>query len=323
VRLLHIGNAVVDLVLPIERFPTSGGDIVAASSRLVAGGGVNVMLAATRQGLPVAYGGAHGTSPMGDLVRSTLHEAGVELLQPPTPGLDTGLVVALVEPSGERTFVTTVGTEANLGAEQLAQLEVRDDDLVYLSGYGLLPSATGEARSRWLADLPASVGVFFDPGPLGASIPSPVLDAVLARTDWFSANATESLALTGADDPAVAARILARRTGRRAVIVRTGAQGCLLIVDGGANDSVHLVAAPSVAAVDTSGAGDTHAGVFLAAIAAGLDAPAAAQRATVAAALSVTRPGPDTAPTAAEVEAFLEERGSGLGVGRSGSSTGP
>jgi sugar/nucleoside kinase (ribokinase family) len=302
-RLLYVGNAVVDLVLPVERLPTPGGDVLAASSRLVAGGGVNVMLAAARQGLPVAYGGAHGTGPMGDLVRSALREAGIEVLSDPVRELDTGLIVTLVQPDGERTFVTTVGAEGHLDADQLDRLQVRDGDLVHLSGYGLLRPGSAEARGQWLADLPETVGVFFDPGPLGASIPPGVRDAVLARTDWFSANAPEAAVFTGSDDPPTAARILAGRTGRRAVIVRTGAYGCVLIEAGG---PTRLIPAPAVQVVDTSGAGDVHAGVFLAAIAAGADAPAAARRATVAAALSVTRAGPDTAPSAAELTAFLD-----------------
>ena len=60
-----------------------------------------------------------------------------------------------------------------------------------------------------------------------------------------------------------------------------------------------------VDAVDTNGAGDTHAGVFIAALAHGADPLEAARRANAAAALSVTRPGPATAPTAAELAEFL------------------
>jgi sugar/nucleoside kinase (ribokinase family) len=60
-----------------------------------------------------------------------------------------------------------------------------------------------------------------------------------------------------------------------------------------------------VRAIDANGAGDTHAGVFIAALARGTAPPAAARRANAAAALSVTRPGPATAPTARELARFL------------------
>jgi sugar/nucleoside kinase (ribokinase family) len=57
--------------------------------------------------------------------------------------------------------------------------------------------------------------------------------------------------------------------------------------------------------LDTNGAGDTHTGTFIAALAGGADELSAARAANAAAALSVTRRGPATAPTAAELTRFL------------------
>ena len=61
------------------------------------------------------------------------------------------------------------------------------------------------------------------------------------------------------------------------------------------------VAAPAVRAVDTTGAGDAHTGVLLASLAAGHDVEAALRTATRAATISVTRVGPATTPTPAEL----------------------
>jgi ribokinase len=70
------------------------------------------------------------------------------------------------------------------------------------------------------------------------------------------------------------------------------------------------VAAFEVAAVDTTGAGDTFLGAFLAARDGGAGPEAALRRASAAAAIQVTRAGAaDAIPTAAEVAAFLAERG--------------
>jgi sugar/nucleoside kinase (ribokinase family) len=63
-----------------------------------------------------------------------------------------------------------------------------------------------------------------------------------------------------------------------------------------------------VDAVDTNGAGDAHTGTFVAALARGADALDAARTANAAAALSVTRRGPATAPSAAELARFLAGR---------------
>jgi ribokinase len=66
------------------------------------------------------------------------------------------------------------------------------------------------------------------------------------------------------------------------------------------------VAAPRVQAVDTTGAGDCFNGVFAAGLAEGLEVAAAAQRATAAAALSVTKVGArEGMPTREELDTFL------------------
>jgi sugar/nucleoside kinase (ribokinase family) len=88
------------------------------------------------------------------------------------------------------------------------------------------------------------------------------------------------------------------------VLVRAGAAGCLLA--GPSGPPVHVPGFP-VTAVDTTGAGDTHTGCFLAALAAGEPALAAVRRANAAAALSVTRHGPATAPATQELARFLAE----------------
>src|SRR5439155_1014058 len=83
-----------------------GGDMLATSSEVTAGGGFNVMSAAARHGLPVRYAGGHGTGPWGDLIRSALAAEGIALSRPTDQNRDTGFDVALVEPDAERTFVT-------------------------------------------------------------------------------------------------------------------------------------------------------------------------------------------------------------------------
>ena len=66
-----------------------------------------------------------------------------------------------------------------------------------------------------------------------------------------------------------------------------------------------LVPAPPVTMIDSTGAGDTHTGVLIAALAQGLDPLAAMRRANTAAAISVTRQGPATAPDRDELDHFL------------------
>ncbi len=183
--------------------------------------------------------------------------------------------MALVEADGERTFVTHLGAESLRQAGAWDLVRLRPGDAVYVSGYGLVPPGSGAILGAWAAALPPEVLLFVDPGPLAADIPAPVLDPVLARCDWWSCNQREGLLLTGASDPAEAARRLAGRTGQAGVIVRAGPDGCVLArraAGPGSDAAVSLsrIPAPAVTAVDTTGAGDAHAGVFLAALADGL-----------------------------------------------------
>lgn len=307
-RLLYLGNVVVDIVLDVPALPDRGGDVLARWSRLTPGGGFNVMAAAARQGLPVAYAGAHGTGPFGDLARAGLAAEGIEVLQPPTPGLDTGVVVAFVDDTGERTFVTSPGAEATLTAADLSGVTARPGDAAGLSGYGLVHPSNRGALLGWLAGLPAAATVVFDPGPLVMSIPPEALERVLRRADWLTCNAAEAAALTGEATAPAALRALAARLGGDSrpgagVLLRTGPDGCLL----SSFSATKPLAVPGfpVTELDSNGAGDTHTGAFIAALASGADPPEAARRANAAAAISVTRRGPATAPNASELAQFL------------------
>jgi sugar/nucleoside kinase (ribokinase family) len=309
-RLVFAGEAIVDLLMWVPALPERGGDMLAESAAIEVGGGFNIMAAAVRHGLPVVYAGGHGTGPWGDRVRVALAAEGIRLLRTPDPDADTGFDVALVEAGGERTFVTTLGAESlpEPGAWDLVR--VRPGDSVYVSGYGLVAPGSGRVLGAWAASLPPGILLFVDPGPLVADIPAAVLDPVLARCDWWSCNLREGALLTGSDDPAEAARRLVRRTGQADVIVRGGPGGCVVGLRGprpemGHGLSLSHIAAPAVTAVDTTGAGDAHSGVFLAGLAAGLTVGEAARRANAAAALTVTRAGAATSPTRAELHRFL------------------
>jgi sugar/nucleoside kinase (ribokinase family) len=319
-RLVFAGEAIVDVVMRVPALPQRGGDALATSAEILAGGGFNVMAAAMRQGLPVLYAGGHGTGPWGDVVRAALAAEGIERFRPPDPDRDTGFDVALVEPDAERTFVTHLGAESLSAPGAWDTVPVGPGDAVYVSGYGLVAPDSGAALGGWAAALPSGALLFVDPGPLVAQIPAAVLHPVLSRCDWLSCNHREASLLTnpgllahpgqggagpaGAPgDPAEAARRLLARGAAANILVRAGAAGCW-VAAGTEPEAVH-VRAPQVTAVDTTGAGDAHSGTFLAALADGLPALGAAARANAAAAFAVTRPGPATAPTRAELDAWL------------------
>lgn len=303
-RLLHVGPVIIDVVMEVDGVPEPGGGSFANSSRALPGGGFNVVSAAARAGCEVEYAGAHGTGPNGDLVRAALRDEGVRVAHPPRPAADTGFCVVMVDPSAERTFVTHLGAEMDLPLSDLHGLRPRSGDFVYTVGYSLLPGERAEDLVTWIGGLAPDVRLVLDPAPVVGMIPDAILDRVLPRVDVLSLSAAEAATLTGTSDRMAAVMALTERVGG-VVVLRVGAEGCLVAAPGSA--PVH-VPGFEVEAVDTNGAGDAHVGVFVAALATGEEVIAAARRANAAAALAVTRRGPATAPTAEELAAFLTDR---------------
>ena len=330
-RLIVIGSVIADQLMTVPRLPERGGDVLAGPVATQAGGAFNIAAAAVRLGLPTALCGRVGTGPLGDLLVRALADLGVEALLPRDTSGDSGTCIGLVEPDGERTFVTSPGVEQNITAADLASVAWRPDDSVYISGYDLLYEATGPAVARWLTPLvPVEASgtplvepvpgakrpdrveasgtrfmgrgqVLLDPGPLVADIPSDVLDAVLAAATVLSLNERE-LDLLGEEPGGALSTLWPRLADGAVVVARVGKDGAWLHRRGAEPE---LIGSIAVQVVDTTGAGDAHAGALLAGLAEGLDLAAAVRRANAAAALAVTRLGSATGPTRDELAAVL------------------
>lgn len=311
-RVIHTAQALVDVVLEVPGLPSRGGNIMATTAQRYAGGAVTILLAAARAGAEALHAGSVGTGPNGDLIRATLDADGVAVSSPPVPDLDTGICVVLVEPSAERTFVTTLGAERHVTPASLATAGPQPADVVCVSGYSLI-EPTVDGLLPWLESL-ARVEVVLDPGAIFAELPDDVRRRVLALTTVWTSNAEEAEHLCGTGSLAAAPSRIAEMLGPDAVVVvRDGEHGCAVHVGGPGGRTAVVPGFPRTA-VDTNGAGDTHTGALCARIAVGapgrdLDAwVAAARYANAAAAIKVTRRGPTTAPTAAQIEAFLAEQ---------------
>lgn len=300
-RVIHTGQALVDVVLEVPGLPVRGGNVNASSYRRYAGGAVSILLAAARTGAEALHAGAHGDGPNGELIRRALADEGVAVTAPPVEGQDTGICVVLVEPSAERTFVTTYGAERQISVGSLQTSAPRAGDLVCVTGYSLYPP-TRDPLLAWLEGLEEGVDVVLDPGAALADMPTDLAGRILALTDVWTSNAQEARELTGVEDVEASCAAVAERLPEGAVvIVRDGPEGCFVRVDG---STTYVPGFPQTP-VDTNGAGDAHTGVLCAERA--LDTPwlEAARRANAAGAIKVTRRGPATAPTRAEVDSFL------------------
>jgi ribokinase len=279
-RLVHTGQVVADLVMRVEAMPPVGGDVLAADFQQYVGGGFNVMAAAARSGADVVYAGSHGSGQFDEMVRKALTAEGIVLAHAPSDE-DTGVCFVIVDQTGERTFVTSPGAEG-----VVRPVALQPDDIVYVTGYSLTHETNRDALLAWIPQV-GDARVLLDPGPLAADIPAEAWSVLAPHVDILSCNAAEANALSDVDFPIK--------------VIRDGRNGCLLI----RHDEKRIPGFP-VQAVDTNGAGDTHCGVFAAELLLGNDLETAALRANAAAAISVTRHGPATAPSWAEVNDLVQ-----------------
>ena len=165
-RLLHTGQVMIDLVMAVDKLPQPGGDVLAQSASFEAGGGFNVMAAARRNGLPVVYLGRHGNGRFGDLARAAMQAEGVGGM---AQQCRTGYRVcaSLTDASAERTFISHIGAEGELTAEDLASVPAEAGDYVYVSGYSLLHGRQGSGAGGMGAGFAEGDQRGVRPGPAG------------------------------------------------------------------------------------------------------------------------------------------------------------
>jgi sugar/nucleoside kinase (ribokinase family) len=294
----------IDVVLRIDEVPKSGGDVLASEHLTTTGGGYNAMSAWSRQGVRAVYAGRLGEGPFSSIALDALASDDISAPIDIDSSRDAGFCVAMIDETGERTFITSPGSEESLREADLASLDVRGDDYVLVSGYNVMYPGQAERVLHWLATLSEETVVAFDPSNRVADIPVGNLDEILGRADWVLCNEIEAATLTGATTIEASLAALASRSGRRGVVIRTGADGCCLISRGREQTFIRPF---ETTVLDTNGAGDTHSGVFLAELARGTDELEAARRANAGAAVAIATLGPASCPPRDVITALLEE----------------
>lgn len=307
-RLVFVGGVLVDLVVTVDELPGRGADVLAHGARARVGAGFDVLSAAARHGMPVAFAGRHGDGPFGARVAESLAAEGIATLLPAVRGADTGFRMALVERGGDRTFVTSAGVESRLSQADLAALRLAPGDVVHVSGRDLAHHTPGAAIAGWLRTLPADVTVSLDVGPRHDDVPWDVHTRVLRRCDIVSMPASATGSLLGTSRMKAAAEALHEYTPRlTAAVFRRGVDGCWAY-DAESGGAPVEVPAPPLDLADGTRMDGTHTGVLLAGLAHGLPVARAALRANVAAVLGASRRDPTDIPGAAAVDRLLATR---------------
>lgn len=310
--ILVVGSMNLDRIARLERMPAAGETVAIERLATAPGGkGGNVAAAAARLGARVAMAGRVGQDADGEVLRTALAAAGVDVAAVATTAeAGTGSAWIWVEAGGENRIGVFAGANRTLTPAALDLLDAlggganspfRSAAFVVLNLE--IPLATVE-RAIVLAHR-AGARVVLNLSPVGALSP-----ALLGPSDLLVVNGPEAGELLGQTPPAdlgAAAEAAAalRRLGPGTAVVTLGAAGA----SAAAPTGPHRVAGVAVEAVDTTGAGDA----FLGALAAGLDDGLGLDRAlalaAAAGAFTATRPGAQSAqPTAAELLAFGRAR---------------
>jgi len=294
---VHVaGNVCIDTTFRLDRFPVAGETLSATSSSDGLGGkGANQAVAAARAGASVRLWTAIGLDSDGERIRSLLKDE-IDTGQLTRLELASDRSTIVVDASGENFIVSSVDCATAFDPLAMTEFEasIHAGNLLVMQG-NLRLSVTNACL---MAARRKGAKTILNPSPLvGKEVPD--LDAV----DCVIVNRGEAQLITGLADAGLAAAALLER-GAGAAVVTLGDQGCLFLESGASRPLI--VAAPHVAAIDTSGAGDVFCGVFAGCVARNTGTGAALEIAVCASAISVTRPGTlMSCPTAAEIAALI------------------
>jgi len=291
--IVVIGSINMDLVLRVPRMPLPGETLTGGAFRTIPGGkGANQAVACARLsgkveagGQQVAMIGCVGDDAFGATLRAALRSDGIIDSHITTlPGVASGIASILVDDNGQNSIVIAGGANDLLSPAHIdaAQELITQADIVVLQLE--TPMATVEHAIKLARSLGKTV--VLNPAP-AAQVPAGLLEQV----DYLIPNEIEAAMLTGVDssDASTLARAL-QKQGSDNVIITLGSKGVHAALYGGDYD----FPAEAVKAVDTTAAGDTFIGGFVAGLASGLDEAEAIAQGQRAAAWSVTKPGAQT-----------------------------
>ncbi len=282
--LAVVGAVVVDEFMTVAELPAPQQSVHARSySRATGGKASNQAVAASLSGgSPVSLLASIGSDSLGDVALADIAATGVDISACHRVERATGRSFIVVDERGEQIVSTWPGASSVLSPSHVRAFV---NDLAAPSWVSLQGETQHTAVFVELA-LSAGHKVVLNPSPIDqfqSGFPWHLVDVVVANE--------------------IEANTLGDELARVDIVVTTrGAEGLTLRQ----GEAVEHIASPSVAVVDTTGAGDAFAGVMSARLAAGSDIHDAVRAGMAAATISVTRPHCiPSYPTQAEIEDLI------------------
>ncbi len=299
-KIVVLGSSNTDLVIRSTRMPRPGETLLGGDFMMAAGGkGANQAVAIARLGSPVRFIAKVGCDMFGDRAVGQYAAEGIDTSTILRDGdAPSGVALITVDAAGENSIVVAGGANNKLTVADVDSMREHIESADYLLMQLEVPMPVIEHAAAIAFE--AGVKVVLNPAPAAK-----LSDGLLAKCYLLTPNETEcgivaGVAVENCEQAEAAAEMLIAK-GVQNVIVTLGSKGSLYK---SATERA-LIPAHRVKAVDTTAAGDTYNGALCVALSEGKTICEAAEFATKASAISVTRAGAQPSlPTRDEVENF-------------------
>lgn len=278
-RILNLGSLNLDKVYHLKSFVTPGETTMAESYGVSCGGkGLNQSVAIARAGAEVSHIGMVGSD--GQMLTRQLESDGVNIDNIGVCELDTGHAVIQVDGDGQNCIIVTSGANGQINKAMLdkAIANFSDGDIF------LAQNETSCVDYAIIAAHNRGMKVAFNPSPITPQL----LQYPLQFVDTFILNEIEGAALSGyGGDNKSVLEALSKKFPKAEIILTVGADGAYYEKNG----ATIFQPTYKVTAVDTTGAGDTFTGFYLASAVKGQAPESCLRNAAKAAAIAVSRNG--------------------------------
>lgn len=291
-KICSFGSLNLDHIYRVEEIVRPAETISSYGTQDVCGGkGLNQSVAMARAGAQVWHAGNIGQDEAGAVLEAALRAEHIDTSLLRRLNVPSGHAIIQINAQGENAIIVFGGANQQVIKEQIDDVMAQfgpGDLLVLQNEVNCLAEIIRSAHNRGMR-------IALNPSPINAALEGLPIELC----DILFVNEIEAGQLC--NTPRASLEQLAARFPHAMLVYTMGSRGASVYADG----KTYHQDAIRVKAVDTTGAGDTFTGYFLAAISQGMDIPASLTLATRAAAISVTRPGASVSiPSRAEVEAF-------------------
>lgn len=285
-KILVLGSLNNDIVFAVDHIVREGETITSHKVEKNAGGkGANQAAALGKAGLTVYFAGKLGVD--GKWILDLLSSFGVDTsLSIVSDDCSAGQAIIQVDSSGQNSIILSAGGNRAFTKEEIHDIISsfsKDDILVLQNEINLVGEAIMAAKAKRMV-------IYFNPSPADEKIEGLPLEEI----DWFFVNEIEAATLArwkripSCDcDFVLLAKELSQKFSRAAIVLTAGSRGAYYAKFG----EVFFSASIPCHVVDTTGAGDTFCGYFIAALMNNYDISHSLEIANRAASITVARKG--------------------------------